>query len=207
MSDVNHENVRAGIVAAGASDQRARGIACLIYHGMVERGIITPLRAAAYLAQLGHESGGFARLTENLNYSWQALRRTWPRRYPTDASAQALHRKPELIANHVYGGRMGNLQPGDGWRYRGRGYIQLTGRDNYAEAEAALGLPLLSHPDLLTRPAIASEVSAWWWEQAGCNALADAGDIEALTRRINGGLTGIDSRRRLYGAVKGALGI
>ncbi|WP_236248718.1 glycoside hydrolase family 19 protein [Pseudomonas mosselii] len=153
--------------------------------------IDSPVRQAAFLAQVGHESGQLRRLVENLNYSAEALVRTWPSRF-TAQNAGAYARQPEKIANRVYGGRMGNGQEtsGDGWGYRGRGLIQLTGRDNYRSAGQALGLPLLENPELLEQPEHAAQSAAWWWATHGLNELADAGRFRDIGSIINTGQPG-----------------
>lgn len=158
---------------------------------MLRWKIDSRLRAAAFLAQIGHESGQLRVLVENLNYSAEALVRTWPSRF-TAQTAPAYARQPEGIANRVYGGRMGNGQEssGDGWRYRGRGLIQLTGRDNYRAAGAALGLPLENQPELLEQPEYAAQSAAWWWAKHGLNELADAGRIQDIGSIINTGKPG-----------------
>lgn len=149
------------------------------------------LRIGAFLAQIGHESGQLRVLVENLNYSAEALVRTWPSRF-TAQTAKAYARQPEKIANRVYGGRMGNgpEASGDGWRYRGRGLIQLTGRDNYRSAGAALGLPLEDQPELLEQAEHAAQSAAWWWAKHGLNELADAGRIQDIGSVINTGQPG-----------------
>ncbi|MGP5481154.1 glycoside hydrolase family 19 protein, partial [Pseudomonas helleri] len=106
--------------------------------------------------------------------------------------------KPEQIANNVYAGRMGNSAPGDGWKYRGRGLIQLTGKTNYRRCGEALGLDLLTQPELLEKPQHACMAAAWFWGSNGLNSLADKGDIETITQRINGGLTGLADRQAIY---------
>ncbi len=158
--------------------------------------INTQERMAAWLAQLAEESGEFNRLVENLNYSAEGLRATWPKRF-TPALAAECARKPERIANVVYGGRMGNTLPDDGWRYRGRGLAQLTGRDNYEAASMALDRPLLDSPELLETPAVAAGAAGWFWQSRGLNALADAEQFDEIVQRWNGGHTGLD-KRRLY---------
>lgn len=168
-------------------------------------GITTKTRLAAFLAQVGHESGGLTRLVENLNYSAKRLTEVWPIRYPTLAAAAPYANNPQALANHTYGGRNGNTQPNDGWYFRGRGLIQLTGRANYTRCAKALGILITDLPAYLETQAGAAEASAWWWEDAGCNVLADAGDFEALTRRINGGVTGLDDRRVLLAQARAAL--
>lgn len=147
------------------------------------------VRMAAYLAQIGHESGQLRNLVENLNYNAEALMRVWPTRFPP-AIAQEYARKPERIANSVYNARMGNVLPGDGWRYRGRGLIQLTGRSNYEAAGAALGLPLDDQPELLEQPENAAMSAAWWWSKHGLNELADAGRFQDIGSIINTGKPG-----------------
>lgn len=172
---------------------------------MEQFAINTPRRQAHFLAQVGHESGGFRTLTENLNYSAEGLLKTWPSRFnPTTAAAMA--RKPEQIANYVYGGRMGNTAAGDGWNYRGRGLIQLTGKSNYREAGNALGLDLINHPELLERPEGAALSAAWFWSKNGLNGLADGGALEAIGRRINGGSNGQADRAARFLRAAQALG-
>ncbi len=171
--------------------------------------IDTPARAAAFLAQLAHESGQLQRWTENLDYRWERLRQVFPRYFPTDAEARAFDRSPERIANRVYAGRMGNgpEASGDGWRYRGRGPIQLTGRDNYRACGAGIGLDLAAEPELLTTPGAGCLAAAWFWARNGLNALADAGDFVAITRKINGGVAGLAERQAFWARAKAALGV
>lgn len=166
--------------------------------------IDTAARIAAFLAQIGHESAGLTALSENLNYSAQSLATTWPQRFRApngqpNATALSIARKPVDIANTVYAGRMGNgpASTGDGWRYRGRGPVQLTGRANYAAASAATGLPLEESPDLAALPEGGAKVAAWFWSKNGLNALADADRFEEITKRINGGLIGYRERLEL----------
>lgn len=152
-------------------------------------------RVPEFLAQISVESGRLTRLEENLNYTTTArLRTVWPTRFRSDSAAQPFVRNPELLANTVYASRMGNGPPEsrDGWRFRGRGLKQLTGRDNYTAYSVASGLPVVTHPDLLLTPRWAADSAGWFWQMNGCDALAD--DIEALTRRVNGGITGLAER-------------
>lgn len=151
--------------------------------------INSPVRMAAFIAQVGHESGQLTRMAENLNYSADRLQAVWPNRFDAALAAQVA-RKPEQIANIAYGGRMGNALPGDGWKYRGRGLIQLTGASNYRAAGAALGLDLVNHPELVEQPDTAALVASWFWQSNGLNELADSGQFAKITRTINGGLTG-----------------
>src|SRR5690606_34485985 len=166
-----------------------------LLRAMTRYGITTKVRQAAFLAQVGHESQGLTRMQENLNYSAAALQRTWPSRFTRD-TAGAYARKPKAIANKVYANRMGNggESSGEGWKYRGRGLIQLTGKTNYSRAADALGLPLVDHPELLEDFEHAALSAAWWWSDRGLNELADRGEFEKITRKINGGLTGYDDR-------------
>jgi len=164
--------------------------------GMERFEINTPARTAAFVAQLAHESGNFMRVENNLNYSWQGLRKTWPARFKTDEFAQSYHRKPEKIANYVYGGRFGNggEASGDGWRFRGRGLIQTTFRDNYTAYSQAISDPsVVSDPAQLAQPRHAVMSACWFWNANGLNPLADAGTEDGFketTRRINGGSIG-----------------
>ncbi|HDL5096297.1 TPA: glycoside hydrolase family 19 protein, partial [Pseudomonas aeruginosa] len=158
--------------------------------------INTPERVAMFLAQVGHESQSLKRLVENLNYSAEGLLKTWPKRFaPVEARQYA--RQPERIANRVYANRMGNGSPdtGDGYRYRGRGLIMITGHDNYAEAARALALPLVAQPELLEQRTWAAIAAAWWWKSRSLNELADQGRFEKITLRINGSFTGAEDRK------------
>ena len=159
--------------------------------------IVGTKRIAAFIAQVGHESCQLTRLVENLNYSADALRKTWPSRFSMELASAVAH-KPEQITNIAYGNRMGNTAPGDGWKYRGRGLIQITGKDNYRACGEALGLDLMAHPELLEKPQHASMSAAWFWATNGLNTLADAGKFDAITQRINGGQTGAADRQALY---------
>jgi putative chitinase len=158
---------------------------------MIRWKIDSRMRQAAFLAQVGHESGQLRNLVENLNYSASALVRTWPNRF-NDFSAGAYARQPERIANAVYGGRMGNGEEvtGDGWRFRGRGLLQVTGRANYREAGVELGLPLEKQPELLEQPEHAAQSASWWWAKRGLNEMADAGRIRDIGSVINTGQPG-----------------
>jgi putative chitinase len=157
--------------------------------------INTPKRQACFIGQCMHESGGFKLLRENLNYSAKGLVATWPSRFPNEEYAEEYARKPERIANKVYSGRMGNTEDGDGAKYIGRGLIQLTGKDNYKAVTEALGTDFIGQPQLLEEPRYAALSAGWFWNKKGLNALADANDIETMTKRINGGSIGIDDRK------------
>jgi putative chitinase len=156
--------------------------------------INTPKRQACFIGQCMHESGGFKFLKENLNYSAKALMATWPSRFPDADTAEKYARQPEMIANKVYSGRMGNTEDGDGAKYIGRGLIQLTGKDNYMAFGEAIGEDLVANPQLVEEPRYAALSAGWFWNKRGLNALADAMDVTTLTVRINGGKIGIDDR-------------
>lgn len=158
--------------------------------------INTPVRQAAFIGQCGHESASFKVLQENLNYSAKGLMATWPSRFPTMEEAQKIERNPEKIANKVYGGRadLGNTEEGDGWRFAGKGLIQLTGRTNYTVCGQALGKPFAEHPELVLEPENAALSAGWFWNKRGLNALADDQSWELLTKRINGGTHGLQDR-------------
>jgi putative chitinase len=167
--------------------------------------IVTPARLARFLANTTHETGGFRRLVENLDYTAKRLTEVWPRRFPTLADAAPFARKPEALAERVYGGRMGNVYPGDGWRWRGRGLLQTTGRDNYARLSIATGRPLDALPDwLLTRKG-AAESAVRFWAWRNCSTPADAGDDAEVRRRINGGVIGLDDVRHRTAAALAAI--
>lgn len=161
-------------------------------------GIRYRVERAAFLAQIGVESGGLERVEEGLTYTTpERLQAVWPTRFKTREAALPYVRNPKALADLVYGGRMGNTQPGDGYRYRGRGLKQLTGRSNYAAYAAASGVDVVSNPDLLLHPKYAADSAAWFWSVNGCAALAADQDWKGLTRRINGGLTGYALRLEL----------
>ncbi|CAB5212462.1 COG3179 Predicted chitinase [uncultured Caudovirales phage] len=157
--------------------------------------INTSKRQAAFIGQCGHESNSFKVLEENLHYSAKGLMATWPSRFD-QATAEKLANNPEAIANKVYGGRadLGNTQDGDGWRYHGRGLIQLTGRNNYQVCGDALGQPFASEPSLLLEPMWACMSAGWFFNKKNLNALAESEDWTTMTKRINGGTLGLNDR-------------
>ena len=158
--------------------------------------INTPERQAAFIGQCAHESANFKTLEENLNYSAEALMKTWPSRFPTMEVAKQYARNPEKIANKVYGGRMGNgtEETGDGWLYHGRGLIQLTGKDNYTLAGDALNMDFIHSPDYVLVPKYAALTAGWYWNKRQLNKEADAKDYTGMTKKINGGTIGLDDR-------------
>lgn len=159
----------------------------LLLDAMHAAGVGSLASQIGMAATVAVETGDFTPKVENLNYSASGLRETWPKRFLTDEFAQGFHRQPEKIANYVYAGRNGNgdSASGDGWAYRGRGFIQLTGRSNYA----AFGHGTLSDPDRAIQPLVAAQAAAWYWAQKGVMASCDLGDWKAVRRKVNGGLT------------------
>jgi len=167
---------------------------------MLKYDINTLQRQAMFLAQLAHESGNFKYVSENLNYSAEALRRVFKKYFPTDDLALMYARQPEKIANRVYANRMGNGEEssGDGWKYRGRGLIQLTGKDNYAAFSLKANNNALLEPDLVAQPELAAESAGWFWDTNDLNKWSDTGDVRAATRKINGGFNGLADREAKY---------
>ena len=171
--------------------------------------INTPKRQACFIGQTMHESGKFKFTKENLNYSAKALMATWPSRFPDLDIALQYERQPEKIANKVYSGRMGNTEDGDGAKYIGRGLIQVTGKENYTHCGEALGVDLVANPQLLEEPRYAALSAGWFWNKKGLNALADEGTsnaFEVMTKRINGGLLGLEDRKSKIIEALNALG-
>ncbi len=173
-----------------------------------EYEINTPARLAAWLAQCAHESGGFKFLKENLNYKAASLRRVFPKYFQDDATAAAYANKPEKIANRVYANRMGNSDEasGDGWRFCGRGLIQLTGKNNYTFFAGSLDIPLEEASEYLETFEGAVQSACFFWEQNKLNQYADNGDILTMTKRINGGTIGLEDRIKHYEHAKHVLG-
>lgn len=168
--------------------------------GVIEKfQVNTPLRLAHFLAQCGHESGGFRLTQENLNYSAKGLMGIFKKYFPTQALAEQYQRKPEKIANRVYASRMGNgpEASGEGFKFRGRGYIQLTGKQNYTAFDSTVPESIVDSPDLVaTKYPLAS--AAWFWSKNGLNKIADEGATDAVvtkvTKRVNGGTIGLADR-------------
>jgi putative chitinase len=176
-----------------------------------EYEINTPQRVAAFIAQCAHESGGFKALKENLNYKAATLRKIFPKYFPTDelaAKYAAMPNKQEAIANLVYANRMGNGGPetGDGYRYCGRGLIQLTGKENYSWFAASLEMPVEEVPEYLGTFEGAVQSACWFWETNNLNQWADKGDILTLTKRINGGTIGLEDRIKHFNHAVHVLG-
>lgn len=185
--------------------------------------INTPKRIAAFLAQTAHESAGYTMLEENLNYSADTMAVVWPNRFAEmgpdkkpikengknkpNKFALALHRKPEMIANVVYSNRMGNgtIESGEGWKYRGRGLKQLTGKDNYTRCGTSLGVDFVERPELLLTPQYAALSAGWFWDSNRLGDFADRDDFVGMTKKINGGTIGLADREARYKAVLSVL--
>jgi len=198
MTQITADN----LVAAGLTDAATAAKVCDSLALACERFEISePQQIAMFLAQAAHESGKFKATSENLNYSKEGLHGTWPKRFPTVADAEPYHRQPEKIANKVYADRMGNGDEasGDGFKYRGRGFIQLTGKSNYQSFSNAINRPeIMDNPDLVAEPELAALSAAWFWNEHKLNAIAN--DAKAVTKVINGGQLGIDERTAHYNA-------
>ena len=158
--------------------------------------INTPLRVAHFIAQTAHESGNYAFIKENLNYRAESLTKTWPRLFPTIEIARQYEKQPQKIANRAYGNRMGNGDEasGDGWRYCGRGLIQLTGRDNYTFFAGSLSITVEEAAEYMETFEGAAQSACFYWEQNNLNRFADANDVKGLTKAINGGYLGLEDR-------------
>ena len=185
--------------AAGIDISHAQVICETLNSVFQHYDISTPERQAAFIAQCGHESDGFKFMEENLNYRAESLIKTWPRHFNEENAAKYAH-NPERIANRVYGGRMGNgpEESGDGYAYRGRGYLQLTGKSNYEAAANALQIDLVSNPEIVGTPEGAVATAGWFWDKHDLNKHADTGDIVGMTKIINGGTIGLENRQARY---------
>jgi putative chitinase len=171
--------------------------------------INTPARVAAFVAQCAHESGGFRFLSENLNYKAESLSRVWPKYFKDAATAQKYAHNPEAIANRAYANRMGNGSEasGDGWRFCGRGLIQLTGRSNYQAFADSIETDINDIPEYLATFEGAVQSACWFWENNNLNKWADTGDILTLTKKINGGTLGLAERQKHYEHALHVLGV
>lgn len=212
---MNGLNIEAAILAAAGRDnvkvQAAIGGMLSVKEWLDENGAFdTPNRLAHMIGQCAHESMGFQFMQERLSYSAKRLMQVWPRRYPTLAIANQFARNPEKLANHTYGGRMGNTRPGDGYRYRGRGWLQLTGRKNYRARGRALGIDLEGKPKLAIKPGIRWLIAASYLaarQRGGKTAVqwADEGEIRNVTLIVNGGLHGLADREARTSRASNAL--
>jgi putative chitinase len=208
MTELTVDNVQR---VTGASEATAALFLPFLIGTCKAYDINTPRRVVGFLSQIGHESGGMETLEESLNYSVSRLLVMFGRHRISEADARKYGRAPgqpanqEMIANLVYGGawgteHLGNLVPGDGWLYKGRGLKQLTGRANYRKCGAAIGEDLVNNPERLLLPVNAALSAGWFWSERGLNELADRGDVRAMTKRINGGDNGLDERQALWNA-------
>jgi putative chitinase len=180
-----------------ASAGRIAELGQALIDGMEAAEITTPLRMAHFLAQIAHESGSLARVEENLNYSAEGLIRTWPSKFNLQNAKEYAH-QPEKIGSRAYADRMGNgpEESGDGFRFRGRGLIQLTGRANYRLFGASVGRDLEAEPEAVSKePALIVGTATWFWSVHNLNALADADDLAGITRVINGGTLTVPQRQ------------
>jgi putative chitinase len=215
MNDITIQQL-ALLLTGHDTAQRARCWNASLNAAMQASDIVTPARQAAFLAQLLVESDELRHTEERLNYSPGRLRQVWPHEFPSDAAAAPFGHRAQALANRVYGARMGNrgVASGDGWRYRGRGLIQLTGRDHYASFARSSGLDVLADPDLLLLPDGAARSAAWFWQRRGLNALADhaagpdgVATFARICRLVNGGENGLARRHRCWRRARDVLGI
>jgi len=205
--------------AANISEDLAAVWISPLTRAFLEYSIDTPLREAHFIAQISHESNGFKSLRENLNYSVDGLLKTFSRQRISEADARKYGRtdsqpaNQQMIANTIYGrdwGRknLGNIAEDDGWKYRGAGLIQLTGRANFTKANQDLNFDLVNRPERVAEDnLIAALAAGWFWESKNLNVFADKDDIVAITQRINGGTLGLDDRKKRLAVAKAVLGV
>lgn len=176
-------------------------------NGVAQYRIDSKNRFACFAGQLAHETAEFTKFEESLNYSAERLMQVWPKRFPDLASATPYARNSRALANKVYASRMGNgpEESGDGWLYRGRGAIQLTGLDNYEKYGKMIGVDLVAHPEKLLEPVIGISVAGAYWVSHGCNELADANKQAEITKAINGGDVGLAHRIEMTDKIRSVL--
>lgn len=191
-----------GVGRHGTGHQKA--LADAMVTDLPKGGIVSRLALAHFIAQGAVETMAFTRLEENLNYKAARIKAVWPSRFPTTAAAQPYAYKPEALANRVYGGRLGNgpESSGDGWRYRGRGLFQLTGKDNYRQREQETGLPLVARPDVAAEPATSVRIARLYWTARRMGQAAEADNLTLVRRLLNGGIHGIDDARTYLSRAK-----
>jgi putative chitinase len=187
-------------ILIGETDANLDAFTAPINNAAERFGINTPKRLSAFIAQLAHETGSLRSIEENLNYSAEKLLEVFPRYFKDLATAQKYARKPEAIANRVYANRLGNGDEasGDGWKYRGRGLFQTTGKANYIRVGKALGLDLVTYPALLCKPENAALAAGFYWSDNGLSKPADVEDIKTITKKINGGYNGYTDRLKYW---------
>lgn len=195
------------LISLGVAADKSKIWVPVLNAACVKYQINTPNRVAAFLSNCVHECGRFTVFTENLNYSSDALLRVFPKYFKTKVVADSVARKPQLIANIVYASRMGNgdSTTGDGWKYRGRGIIQITGKDNYSALTKDLGVDLIGNPDRLLEPELSAMSAAWFLFKNNILQYADKDDITTVRKRINGGTIGLDEVAKFYDICKKAL--
>lgn len=207
------------VKAANISEDLAAVWISPLQQAFLQYGIDTPRRQAHFIAQVAHESNGFKNLRENLNYSVDGLLKTFSRQRISEADAKKYGRtdsqpaNQQMIANTIYGGdwgrkNLGNIAQGDGWKYRGAGLIQLTGRANFTKVNQALNFDLVNRPERVAEDnLIAALAAGYFWEDNNLNVLADKDDVVAITKKINGGINGLDDRKKRLAVAKAALGV
>lgn len=197
------------IFPKAANSKLDMDLLCVVLNDTFTNGPLRTLnRRASFLAQCAHESAQFTVISENLNYSAAGLLKTFKKYFPTQELADQYARKPQMIANRVYANRMenGSEASGDGWKFRGRGFIQLTGKRNYRLCGTDLGINLLEDPDYLSRSPIgAIESALWFWQRNNLNSFADRDDLKGQTFVINGGYNGLNERLEYYERAKSVL--
>jgi putative chitinase len=194
-------------IVTSLSDENAESVIQALNPAMAEAEINTRLRQAAFIAQVAHESQGFSRFVENLNYRADRLLEVFGKYFDPEEAQEYAH-QPEKIANRVYANRLGNgnESSGDGWRYRGRGFIQLTGKDNYREAGRFLNQDLVGKPELVEGLEVGARVAGWYWTSRDLNPYADRGQFDTITKKINGGQNGLRDRWAFYSKAREVLG-
>lgn len=185
----------------GVSEDNSYKYVDSINNTLYKYSIITKARISQFLAQILHESGMLKIVRENLNYSAERMCQVWPSRFHTVEDAQPYAHNPEKLANKVYGGRMGNNEPGDGYKYIGRGFIQITGKEEYRMCSRALNVDFISNPELLEQPDFCCETAGLLWNNHNLNNIADRNDepaVQRITKIINGGLNGYNQRLAIW---------
>lgn len=210
---VNDVGTIAGLVKT-LSSAKARGdvnaaLVVSLFSHLPVSSVTTPLRLAHFMAQAAHECAGWSRFEENLHYSAVRLQQVWPNRFTSRALADRYAGNPEALANFTYANRLGNGPEGsgDGWRYRGRGIFQLTGRENYELYGDRLGLKLVDQPETAAEPETAVRVALSYWDRKGLSPLADRDDVQGITKRIQGGAGGLGDRAARLRTAKRFLGL
>jgi putative chitinase len=193
------------LLKMGVSQLNADKYASFLNQACAKFKINTNARICAFISQICEESGNLSSVNENLGYTTKNMMTVWPSRFPTAESTMQFVGHPDLLANAVYGNRLGNSEPGDGYKYRGRGFIQLTFKGNYQASSKGLGVDLVSNPDLVSTPQYAALTAAEYWARNGCNEMADPDNLDAVvkvTKKINGGYINLDTRKAYWNKAK-----